>query len=73
MLEFAPKSSGLMTYDEALLYCTFCRFRGYTDWRLPTEAEYHNIKSLSGWYLNRVFSINSKHPTMLASPVRDKI
>ena len=72
-LMWQKTDGGEMTFEKAITYCDTLTLGGFTDWRLPTEAEYHNIKSLSGWYLNRVHSINGKHPTMLAAPVRDKI
>ena len=38
-IEQAPPSINKMTYEEALLYCTFLDYRGQNDWRLPTEDE----------------------------------
>ena len=49
-LEVGPVSSKFLTYEEAVLYCTFCEHGGYTDWRLPTWAEYCYLPSLIGWY-----------------------
>ena len=40
MIEFAPTTANMITYDEAVLYCFFCNYNGHTDWRLPTEYEY---------------------------------
>jgi hypothetical protein len=39
-LQWAPKTKNAMTYDEAILYCQFLEYNGYSDWRLPTRAEY---------------------------------
>lgn len=53
-IELAPASSKMMTYDEALLYCTFCNHDGYTDWRLPTKSEYFRWGHRAGyWFQNR--------------------
>jgi len=49
-----------MTYEEAVLYCQFCRYNGYSDWRLPTRDEYLNNlykNGLSnGWYFDNRFA-----------------
>jgi hypothetical protein len=68
-LEFAPKSSIFMRYDEAILYCQFLDYRGYKDWRLPTHDEYNRITTLSGWCQDGPTA--KKSATMLVSPVRD--
>lgn len=52
MLEFAPRSTKRMTYEEALLYCQFLEYDGYRDWRMLTIAEYEKHGSLFDWYLN---------------------
>ena len=43
MIEFAPLSEKRMTYEEALLYCTFCNHDGYTDWRMLTKGEWYAL------------------------------
>lgn len=47
MIEIAPASEFKMTHDEAKLYCAFCNYDGYTDWRMPTMQEVirHNLRS----------------------------
>lgn len=39
-IEYAPLSEHEMTFDEAVLYCTFCRHNNHTDWRIPTWEEF---------------------------------
>jgi hypothetical protein len=51
MIEFAPRSEKYMTYDEAILYCSFCDYNGHRDWRMTTFDEYYEF-DISGWYLN---------------------
>ena len=41
-----------MSYDEAVLYCTFCTHNGYTDWRMPTKAEWSDSRGMIGWWLD---------------------
>jgi hypothetical protein len=55
MIELAPTSENEMTYEEAVLYCAFCRHNGYNDWRLPTKDEYYmdaeiSIEHTMSWY-----------------------
>jgi hypothetical protein len=40
MIQLAPSSPNIMSYDEALLYCQFLTHSEYNDWRLPTRDEY---------------------------------
>lgn len=40
-LQWAPVSNDL-SYDEAIMYCVFCSYGDYTDWRMPTEDEIRN-------------------------------
>lgn len=49
MLEYAPRSTELLSYDEAVLYCMFCNHDGHRDWRMPTEAEWSKHIYLLGW------------------------
>lgn len=56
MIEVAPRSDIIMTYEEAILYCAFCSYDDHNDWRMPTFDEYfseelHN--SRVGWYIDR--------------------
>lgn len=55
MIEKAPSSENLMTYEEAILYCAFCRHDGYSDWRMPTRCEWVAVSG-SGWYIDRYVS-----------------
>ena len=41
MLEYAPCSENAMSYEEAVIYCRFCKHNGHNDWRLPTLHEYN--------------------------------
>lgn len=68
VLEFAPPSPPL-TYNNALLYCAFCRHQGYTDWRMPTPIELINHhKGGQSWYVCDDRSISTR--TMSVHPVR---
>lgn len=53
-IEIAPHSEKPMTYNEAVLYCAFCRHNGHSDWRLPTRDEYESdlYIGFAGWYLD---------------------
>lgn len=56
MLEFADRSDRQMSYDDAVLYCSFLRSGGWTDWRLPTEQENTDEVGLFGhWYEGRTW------------------
>lgn len=68
MIEIAPTSAKPMTYNEAILYCVFCRYGGYNDWRLPTIKEYHEGNNIwRSWYQNEVLEGSLYNVT----PVRD--
>lgn len=70
MFVLAPTSSNNMSYEEAMLYCTFCDYGGYTDWRMPTREEYLVMKSRGvtlGWYVNRTTRL---YPGWDVTPVR---
>lgn len=69
MIEIAPRSmNDDMTYEGAILYCTFCTHNGHTDWRMPTGDEYIEYLGISGWYVGRdTFMYHAWHVT----PVRD--
>lgn len=70
MIELAPRTENEMTYDDAILYCTFCTHNGYNDWRLPTRDEYQDNNGLiMSWYINRIIT----HDICMwcATPVRD--
>lgn len=57
MIAVAPRSGIIMQYEEAILYCTFCRHDGHNDWRMPTFDEYFSeelLNSRVGWYIDRV-------------------
>lgn len=68
MIQTAPISKKQMTYDEALLYCRFCTYNGYTDWRIPNSDDLKLI-SHSSWYEGMVH-----HPLSVwtIQPVRDE-
>lgn len=68
MIEFAPISKKPMSYDEAVLYCVFCTHGGHTNWRLPTEEEYHESNNIwRSWYQDEAFDGSVYN----AMPVRD--
>ena len=68
MIEVAPLSTEELTYDEAVLYCTFLDYNEHTDWRLPDRAEYLDVIGISGWYVDRGSEWVSKWKVC---PVRD--
>ena len=71
MIELALRSENEMTYEEAVLYCQFCRYNGYSDWRMPTKKEYL-LNSMHGWYINRYDSDRNRTLfTWWVGPVRD--
>lgn len=49
-IQAAPKSVNRMTYDESILYCQFCDYDGYTNWRLPTMDEALELIDSPMWY-----------------------
>lgn len=54
-LEFAPLSALRMTHGDALLYCAFCNYGGYTDWRMMTNAEWYvlpNSGRVATWFVD---------------------
>jgi hypothetical protein len=55
MIEFAPRSSKLMTYDEAVLYCQFLDYGGHKDWRIPTHSEWlYEMGATNCWHQERM-------------------
>lgn len=58
MIELAPRSKFLMSYEEAILYCQFLEHNGCRDWRLPTYDEW-DTQSMDqlAWY--RILADNS--------------
>jgi hypothetical protein len=68
MIEFAQKSR-VLSYDEALLYCKFLDFNGYTDWRMPTFEECIE-HAVYGWCVGRITDYWHK-PVWTVTPVRD--
>jgi hypothetical protein len=54
MIEIAPRSEALMTYDEAVFYCKFLKHDGHIDWRMPTFHEYTQHDIINGWCEDRV-------------------
>lgn len=52
MIEVAPGSSRMLRYNDAVLYCAFCRYGGYNDWRLPTAIELLEHVGTRGWHNN---------------------
>jgi hypothetical protein len=43
MIEFAPRSVDIMTYQEAVLYCLFLEYGGHKDWQLPTLEDFDGV------------------------------
>ena len=58
MIETAPASYNLMTYDEAVMYCAFCRHDGLSDWRLPTVGEYITLRYNYNLKINDIINQN---------------
>lgn len=71
MLEWGIKSDNRMSYDDAVLYCAFCTYGGYNDWRLLTKPEYDaaDLCQSDVWYLNDALKEDSDGWYVL--PVRD--
>lgn len=67
MIEFAPKSKHMITYEEAILYCQFLNYNGHRDWRMPTYDELDHHMTLSSWWVDDPTSC----ATWYATPVRD--
>lgn len=68
MIALAPRSRDEMSYDQAILYCTFCNHNGHKDWRMPRYKEYLEHNGIIGWYLNRD---EDEYNTWCVIPVRD--
>jgi hypothetical protein len=54
-LEFAPISELRMIHGDALLYCAFCNYGGYNDWRMMTHAEWYvlpNSGRIATWLVD---------------------
>ena len=82
MIELAPQSEKIMTYEEALLYCSFLDHDGNRDWRIPTFEEWieHRFDvspkdKLYRWYVGRdqgAPTLNDLLPhKWFVAPVRD--
>lgn len=67
MIEKAPRTENEMTYEEALLYCQFLEYDGHSDWRLPTEEEYHESDICTSWHVGTWWS---NRRNWLVTPVR---
>lgn len=63
----APRSSSLMTYDNAILYCFFLEHNGYTDWRMPTSNEYYRNSIQGSWFMGEPHDSSTK---WYVTPVR---
>lgn len=51
MIEVAPRSAYMMSYDEAILYCQFLDYNGHKDWRMLTRQEHSE-------YRNEIYGLN---------------
>jgi hypothetical protein len=77
VIEFAPESPKL-TYDDAVLYCQFLDYDGYTDWRMPTFEEcktyqgttFRSLNYLVWWQSSREYRITESQQASVI-PVRD--
>lgn len=65
-VEQAPPSINNMTYNEALIYCTFLDYRGKHDWRLPTEDEVDGNR----WFVWNLDDKNNHNVKWCVLPVR---
>lgn len=71
-VEIAPETENLMTYDDAILYCQFCTYGGYTDWRLPSLDEWYTSNVFFGcWYSGRADQDDYFGIALKVIPVRD--
>jgi hypothetical protein len=71
MLEWGIKSDNRMSYDDAVLYCAFCTYGCYNDWRLLTKPEYDDADLYQSdvWYLDDALKDDSDGWYVV--PVRD--
>lgn len=46
IIESAPMSENLMTYDDAVIYCFLCTHDGHRDWRLPARFDIENTQGI---------------------------
>jgi hypothetical protein len=66
MIQVAPIVKTPMSYEEAVLYCSFCNHDGYSDWRLPTLEQLHRSNiSTHSWYQESISKL-----TWYVTPVR---
>ena len=72
MIEVAPRSEEIMTYEEAVLYSRFLDYNGHNDWRLPTSDEYKNNEKIINfaWYDGLNEEQLWKNNNRFAMPVR---
>ena len=69
-IEIGPRISNPITYDEALLYCMTLSYKGYNDWRLPSDSE--ALFEFVVWVDdNDCFAIHYPTVTLPVTPVRD--
>lgn len=67
MIQVAPTVKIWMSYEEAVLYCSFCNHDGYSDWRLPTLEQAHSANIVTNsWYQESVSKL-----TWYVTPVRE--
>ena len=43
-INVAEKTKAWLNYDEAWLYCLTFSYKGYKDWRMPTEREFNAFR-----------------------------
>jgi hypothetical protein len=40
VIEWAPQSIDIMSYNDAILYCVFLDYNDHRDWRIPTLQDF---------------------------------
>jgi hypothetical protein len=70
IIQAAPQSVNKMTYTEAVLYCQFCNYNGYMDWRMPTMDEWCDLMS-GGSQIIRPIDLAVVAPWMCGDYARD--
>jgi|694.fasta_scaffold00172_77 hypothetical protein len=70
-IEVAPGPRRMLRYNDAVLYCAFCRHGDHNDWRLPTSAELLEHVSTRGWSENDRAYSGLQYILDHVTPVRD--
>lgn len=74
MIEFGPRASCKLLFDEALLYCMTLDHEGYCNWRLPNSDEtvFETLFDVEVWVNeNEKFATDNPYQSFYVIPVRD--